>query len=144
VRVREWAARAAKRGAIVALAAGALIAGTATAAAADEDGTWHTNEFAIWRGSNFSGNIYDTSLNGLSNYASKRFINTSVTLDNRANSSANGKSFRIYLFRGAFCEGESITHLALQEPTSGTVGHAYSDLGWFNDRASSHWNATVC
>ncbi|MEJ3747871.1 hypothetical protein WEI85_31835 [Actinomycetes bacterium KLBMP 9797] len=146
MKVTELAARAAKRAAIVALAAGALVGGTATAALADEDGSYHTGEFVVFQFGNFGGGVYDTSLNVMAHYqnSGERYINTPTTINDSPDSSKNGHTHRIYLYEHSSCEGSLVTHLGRTEPTTPTVGAWYSSLGFLNNKASAHSSSQSC
>jgi hypothetical protein len=146
VKVIDLVARAAKRGAIVALAAGALVGGTATAALADEDGSYNTGEFVVFQLGNFGGGVYDTSLNVMAHYqnSGERYINTTTTINDSPDSSKNGKANRIYLYEHSSCEGSLVTHLALQEPTTPVASAWYSSLGFLNNKASAHSSSQSC
>ncbi|GAB7051488.1 hypothetical protein [Catenuloplanes indicus] len=135
--------RAVKRAGIVAFGAAMVTAGLAAPALADRDGVWHTGEFAVWQDSGFSGRIYDRALSQEGNYGPLYFVNSNVHVGDQASSTANGRTVRIYAYEHSWCGGASVTHLPYGQ-SSGSVGYAYTTLGWANDRLSSHSSATSC
>ena len=135
--------RAVKRAGIVAFGAAMLTASLAAPALADRDGTWHTGEFAVWQNTNYGGLIYDRAVNQEGNYGPLYFVHSNTTVGDRASSSANGRSVRIYGYEHSWCGGASVTHLPYGQ-SSGGVGYAYTSLGWANDKYSSHSSATSC
>jgi hypothetical protein len=146
VRITDLTVRAAKRGAVVVLAAGAVVGGTATAAMADQNGAYNTGEFVLYQLGSYGGGVYDTAQQQIPSYPAinAKYVNSPTTINDSPDSSKNGKSVRIYLFEASFCEGSKVTHLALQEPDNGVASWAYTSLGWLNNKASGHSNNLTC
>lgn len=108
---------------------------------ATRDGVWNGGEFALWKHSNFTLPIYDTTDDEVGTYNDRYFVNTSQRLNDEASSTGNAFSDRaIRAYQHSGFDGPSVYHNRYGSCPTPTC-YAYSALGWANDNLSSHVHA---
>lgn len=123
--------------AISAGAIGSLIGLTAPASATSGNGVIETGEFVVWKDSGFNAQLYDAFLS-VSNYSGRTFVNSTTGLNDNASSIANyDNNLSVRTHIDANQSGAYISVLPFGQ-ASGSISWAYSGLGGFNDRLSSH------